>query len=54
MQEKEREKRMFGGEAGDDGSLCGGMLEVVRSLFGGDLDFDCDLDKGGIGMFGKV
>lgn len=45
VRERDREaeeRRIFGGvggESGDDGSLCPKMLEVVRFLFGGDVDF---------------
>src|ERR1700712_3457119 len=31
--------RIFGGEMGDGVSLCHPMLDVVRSLFDGDLDY---------------
>ncbi|KAI9675660.1 MAG: hypothetical protein M1817_001027 [Caeruleum heppii] len=32
------QQRIFGGEAGDEVSLCGPMLQVLLSLFGG-LDY---------------
>jgi len=31
--------RMFGGESGEDGSLCEPMLKVVTDLFGG-IDYE--------------
>jgi len=33
------QQRIFGGDVGDDMSLCPKMLEVVKFLFGGDDDF---------------
>lgn len=32
--------RLFGGDVGDDVSLCPAMLDVVRFLFGGEIDYD--------------
>ena len=32
--------RIFGGEAGDEVSLCAPMLQVVMGLFEGKLDYD--------------
>lgn len=37
--EMEMRRRVFGGDVGDDGSLCCKMLDVVKSLFEGDIDF---------------
>lgn len=31
--------RMFGGEAGDEVSLCAPMLDVVMTLFNGNIDY---------------
>ena len=31
--------RMFGGEAGDEVSLCKPMLDVVMTLFNGNIDY---------------
>ena len=38
MMEVER-LRMFGGEAGDEVSLCAPMLDVVMTLFNGNIDY---------------
>jgi len=40
---------VFGGDLGDDGSLCCKMLDVVKSLFEGEVDFgylDAELGVG--------
>jgi hypothetical protein len=32
-------RKMFGGDVGDDVSLCGPMMDVVRFLFEGEIDY---------------
>lgn len=35
---EQEQQRLFGGDSGDDGSLCLAMLDVVMRLFG-DIDY---------------